>query len=130
MVSTPTSSRSTLGLSRRRRNLLGSLLCALTLLTPGCAAFTGLLTGAVTGAVDAPAQIYRYNRGTMDNHPEYWVFNLFVFVPVGIMAGPLAGFAKGLGLDVQFWILNTVNYEDAFTTYRRPSVWRPYTIHW
>jgi hypothetical protein len=105
-------------------------LCGLALLTsPGCAAFTGLATGAFTGAVDAPAQIYRLNRKALELHPEYWVFNLFTFVPLGFVGGPLAGFAKGIALDVQ-WLLDQIGYDKAFGTYRRASIWRPYTIHW
>jgi len=56
---------------RRRRNLLGAALTGLVLLSPGCATLTGLVTGAFTGAVDAPAQVYRYHHATFDYHPEY-----------------------------------------------------------
>jgi hypothetical protein len=116
--------------NRRRLHVRLLALClAVTLTTQGCASMTGLVTGAFTGAVDAPAQIYRLNRGEFDRHPEYWVWNLLVFVPVGIAAGPIAGFAKGVGLDVG-WFLDRVNYDRVFNTYREASVWRPYTLHW
>lgn len=111
-----------------RRGLAGMLglwLCV----APGCAALPGMISGAFTGAVDAPAQVYRYHRGEFDRHPELWPYNLILFIPLGIAVGPLAGFAKGLGVDVQ-WFLGQVSYEKAFGTYREESVWRPYTIHW
>ena len=114
---------------RRARGLL-VIACGVLLLTaPGCAAMTGLITGAFTGCVDAPAQVYRYNRTTMDHHPEYHVFNAMIIGPIGFAAGPLAGFAKGLSTDIQ-WLLSRLRYDRVFTTYRSPSVWRPYTIHW
>lgn len=96
---------------------------------PGCASLTGLVTGAFTGAIDAPAQVYRYNRDTFEDHPEYWIWNLLVFVPVGLVVGPLAGLSKGVGLDVE-WMLNEIGYGPVFGSYDRPSIWRPYTIHW
>lgn len=98
---------------------------------PGCACtLTGLVTGAFTGAIDAPAQVYRHHHAAMDRHPEYWVYNVLLFFPLGLAAGPLAGLAKGVALDIQFWILDKIGYEKAFTTYKDPSIWRPYTIHW
>ncbi|MGE0711952.1 MAG: hypothetical protein AB7N76_03310 [Planctomycetota bacterium] len=122
------------GARRRARRLhaLGAALVFLALpFTQGCATMTGLLTGAFTGAVDAPAQIYRLNRSTFDYHPEYWIFNILFFVPVGLAAGPLAGLCKGAAIDIQWAFLDRpVSYGTAFTTYERPSVWRPYTIHW
>jgi hypothetical protein len=106
------------------------LLCGLLLFgSPGCAALTGLATGAFTGAVDAPAQVYRKNRSTIDHHPEYWPFNVIFMAPIGFVFGPIAGFAKGLALDIQ-WLIGRTRYKRSFTTYRKPSVWRPYTIHW
>lgn len=112
------------------RRALGLLLALVLVTSPGCASFTGLLTGAFTGAVDAPAQVYRSHRSLFDRHPEYWPFNLIFFVPVGIAAGPIVGFGKGLALDVQWAFLDQVSYGKVFGTYREPSVWRPYTIHW
>ena len=50
--------------------------------------------------------------------------------PVGLAAGPLAGLAKGVALDVQVWILGDMTYDKAFNSYRSTSIWRPYTIHW
>lgn len=115
---------------RKATRTAGLLLAAWVGLSQiGCAALPGLLTGAFTGAVDAPAQVYRHHRGTFDRHPEYWPFNLILFVPLGIVVGPLAGFSKGIGLDIQ-WFLNQVSYGKAFGTYKDESIWRPYTIHW
>jgi len=108
---------------------LSFALCLFVLIQSGCAALPGMLTGGFTGAVDAPAQVYRNHRGTFDRHPEYWVFNLLLFVPLGIAAGPLAGFGKGMGTDIE-WLLDHVTYQKAFMTYRDESIWRPYTIHW
>jgi hypothetical protein len=106
------------------------LLSCLTLITgPGCAAMTGLVTGAFTGAVDAPAQVYRYHRAEMDHHPEYWAYNVLLMGPVGFATGALAGFVKGLSLDIQ-WLIGRVRYDRVFTKYKNYSVWRPFTIHW
>lgn len=119
--------------ARRRRRLnavTALLLSGLLVGAQGCATLTGLFTGAFTGAVDAPAQIYRYNRSTFDYHPEYWIFNILFFVPVGLIAGPIAGMAKGAALDIQWAFLDQASYRKAFATYRRSSIWRPYTIHW
>lgn len=102
----------------------------LSLGTQGCATLTGLVTGAFTGAVDAPAQVYRYHRSYFDRNPIYWPFNVFLFVPVGIAAGPIVGFGKGLALDIQWAFLDQVSYGRVFGSYRESSVWRPYTIHW
>jgi hypothetical protein len=116
---------------RRRRNAVAAvLLSGLMVLAPGCATITGLFSGAFTGAVDAPAQIYRHNRSTFDYHPEYWIFNILFFVPVGLVAGPIAGMAKGAALDIQWAFLDQASYGKAFGTYRKSSIWRPYTIHW
>lgn len=38
--------------------------------------------------------------------------------------------AKGAAIDIQVLILGDLTYEKAFSTYRSPSIWRPYTIHW
>ena len=116
--------------TRRRRHLLGATLAGLALLMPGCATLTGMVTGAFTGAVDAPAQVYRYHQSTFEYHPEYWIFNALLFFPLGLAAGPLAGMAKGAAIDIQVLILGDLTYEKAFSTYRSPSIWRPYTIHW
>jgi hypothetical protein len=98
-------------------------------LLPGCATMTGLMTGAFTGAVDAPAQVYRYNRGEFHRNPIYWPFNLILFVPLGLAAGPIVGMAKGIALDVE-WCMGRTPYDPVFGSYRDPSIWRPYTIHW
>src|SRR5438445_375015 len=79
----------------------GLLLGALSS-TSGCATLAGLTTGAFTGAVDAPAEVYRHHRGEFDRNPIYHGFNVAFFVPLGIIVGPLAGMGKGLSLDVQW----------------------------
>ena len=119
--------------ARRRRRLnavAAAFLSCLLIGAPGCATFTGFLSGAFTGAVDAPAQVYRHNRSTFDYHPEYWIFNILFFVPVGFVAGPIAGMAKGFALDIQWAFLDQASYGKAFGSYLKSSVWRPYTIHW
>ncbi len=121
--------RSARGQRRRRARLAVLLLTPFLLSAPGCASLTGLVTGAFTGCIDAPAQVYRHHRKEMDRHPDYWVYNILLFFPLGLGVGPLAGFAKGVGIDIQ-WLLNQLDYGEAFGTYRDASVWRPYTIHW
>lgn len=115
--------------ARRVRLAAGLLALALTVGSPGCATLPGMLTGGFTGAVDAPAQVYRYHRAHFDRNPIWWPFNLVLFVPLGIATGPLVGMAKGVALDVQ-WLIGQIGYGRVFTTYREPSIWRPFTIHW
>jgi hypothetical protein len=112
-----------------RRRAWGLTLCVALALAPGCATMPGLLTGAFTGAVDAPMQVYRKHRTFFDRNPIYWPFNVLFFVPVGIAAGPIVGMAKGMALDIQ-WLLDQMGYNRVFGTYREPSIWRPYTLHW
>jgi hypothetical protein len=116
-------------MSGRSSRLAALALSAVLLLSSGCATLTGLVTGAFTGAVDAPAQVYRCNRSDFHQNPIYWPFNIVAFVPLGLAVGPLAGMGKGLALDIE-WLLDRTSYGKAFGTYREPSVWRPYTIHW
>lgn len=113
--------------SRRAALTLATLLLLVS--SHGCATLTGLVTGAFTGAVDAPAQVYRCNRSDFHQNPIYWPFNIITFVPVGLAVGPLAGMGKGLALDIE-WLIDRTSYRKAFGTYREPSIWRPYTIHW
>ena len=108
--------------------VLGFLLGAVSS-TSGCATLTGLTTGAFTGAVDAPAQVYRYNRGEFDRNPIFFAFDVLFFVPLGMAAGPLAGAGKGLAIDIE-WLINKISYGPVFGSYNEPSIWRPYTIHW
>jgi hypothetical protein len=91
----------------------------------GCATLTGLVTGAFTGAVDAPAQVYRAHRSDFNRNPIYWPFNILLFVPLGIAVGPIAGAGKGMALDIESVILDRTTYGQAFGTYQEPSVWRP-----
>ena len=97
--------------------------------TSGCAAMTGLVTGAFAGAVDAPAQVYRTHRDGFAEDPIYWPLNIFVFVPLGIFFGPLVGFCKGMALDCE-WVIGKQTYGPVFGSYEEASIWRPYTIHW
>lgn len=106
------------------------LLSCLTLITgPGCAAMTGLVTGSFTGVVDAPAQVYRYHRAEMNHNPVYWAYNILFFGPIGFVTGGIAGFVKGLAIDIQ-WMTGRIRYHRVYTTYKDYSVWRPFTIHW
>lgn len=115
---------------RRRSGLLALVVTASVVLpSPGCSALPGLITGAFTGAVDAPMQVYRYHRVFFDRNPIYWTFNALFIGPLGFACGPIVGFAKGIALDVK-WLLDQTDYGDVFGTYRDMSIWRPYTIHW
>ena len=106
------------------------VLCGLLAVgAPGCATVAGFVSGAFTGAIDAPAQVYRKHRSFMDHHPIYWVFNVLFVAPMGFLFGPLVGAAKGLALDIHL-LLGRAHAERVFATYRNASVWRPYTIHW
>ena len=124
----------TSGLRRLRAACLSlGLVTCLAVTTHGCAiaTVTGFVTGALTGMVDAPAQIYRHNRGEFDRHPEWWSVNLVGGVPVGFLAGPLVGLVKGIAIDVQWWLLDyPISYARVFGEYREESIWRPFTIHW
>ncbi len=95
----------------------------------GCASLTGLATGPFTGAVDAPAQVYRENPQWFDQYPIAWSLNVLVVSPVGIVLGAPVGFAKGIALDVQ-GAIGHIEYKTAFNSYDDSSVWRPYTWQW
>ena len=97
--------------------------------TSGCASLTGLVTGAFTGAVDAPAQVYRTHRDEFAENPINWPANLFLFVPLGFVFGPLTGLCKGVALDMQ-WVIGQQQYAPVFGSYGNASIWRPYTLHW
>jgi hypothetical protein len=118
---------------RRLRNARHAIalgfLVGILISTSGCATLTGLVTGAFTGAVDAPAEVYRHNRGEFDRNPIYYFFDVAFFGPVGLAAGPLVGMAKGMSEDVE-WMTGKEPYGPVFGTYEEPSIWRPYTIHW
>jgi hypothetical protein len=96
---------------------------------PGCAMLTGTLTGAFTGAVDAPAQTYRENRSDFIEHPILFSLDVLVVGPVGLVCGPLAGLGKGLSLDVQL-MMGQVKHSEVYGSYGPASVWRPYTWKW
>lgn len=97
--------------------------------TPGCATVTGLVTGAFTGAVDAPSEVYRSHEALFVEDPIYWPLNIVVFVPLGFLFGPLVGFSKGVALDVEC-LLHKQTYGPVFGGYGSASIWRPYSIHW
>jgi hypothetical protein len=100
------------------------------LLAPmGCATITGTVTGAFTGAVDAPAQVYRHNRETFEDMPMLYGVDFLVVGAFGMATGPIMGFLKGLSIDVQ-WLVGHVDYGDAFGTYGPTSIWRPFTGDW
>jgi hypothetical protein len=114
---------------RLRRVANSLLLLALpAVLAPGCATITGIVTGAPTGLVDAPAQLYRHNSDHFDRHPEYWVFNILIVAPLGFAVGPLVGLVKGVAADVRNLTgMNTLG--EVYGAYGDPSIWRPYTFH-
>jgi hypothetical protein len=95
----------------------------------GCATVTGTLTGAVTNAVDCPAENYRANQERFDSVPSLHSLNALVLGPIGFVSGPVFGFGKGLSLDIQ-WVIGQVNYGDVFGTYGPTSIWRPFTFTW
>jgi len=105
--------------------LIGSLVTA----SSGCATIVGTATGALTGLVDGPAEVARANEQAFRDHPEYWVLDVLVVAPLSAAAGPLAGFIKGIAIDIQ-WIRDELGYGRAFGSYDAPSVWRPWTLHW
>jgi hypothetical protein len=117
-------------MKRRVRRAAHALLALVLLGHTGCAGLTGFATGAFTGAVDAPAQVYRNHRGEFHRNPIYWPFNLLFFIPIGFVVGPLAGMGKGLALDVDVVVLGRTSYAEAFGTYEDPSIWRPFTMAW
>ncbi len=113
------------------KQVSASLLLVLATVTTsaGCATVTGLVTGAFTGAVDAPTQVYRNKRALFEADPIYWPLNILVFAPIGMLFGPLVGFAKGVALDVEC-LQHKQSLGEVFGGYGPQSVWRPYSIHW
>ena len=87
------------------------------------------MTGAFTGLVDAPAQVYRHNRDNFDQRPIYWPFNIVFMAPLGFLAGPLVGFGKGIALDVEC-LQGKARLGRVFGRYDNESVWRPFTLDW
>jgi len=113
-------------LSFIRRLLAASLLvCAGT----SCATITGTLTGAATGMIDGPAAVARKYEEDLSRHPEYWALNILIAMPLSVICGPVAGFIKGIAIDIQ-WLRGEVDYSEAFDTYEPVSIWRPWTLHW
>jgi len=103
------------------------ILMALTL--SGCATIAGTVTGAPFGAIDAPAETYRQNKGSFEEFPLFYALDVLVIGPVGFVTGPVFGFCKGLSLDIQ-WCTGKVDYSDVFGSYERMSIWRPHTVQW
>ena len=95
----------------------------------GCATATGTVSGALTGAVDAPAETYRNNKEAFEKEPMLFGVNALGMGIVGIATGPVFGLGKGLSLDVQT-LIGQMNYNEVFLTYNEASVWRPHTVHW
>lgn len=95
----------------------------------GCASLTGLVTGPFTGAIDAPAQVYRENTQWFDDYPITWSLNVLVISPIGIVLGAPVGFAKGVAIDTQ-WVIGHIDYGMSFGNYGDASIWRPYTWQW
>lgn len=116
-------------LSSARALALAMVAGGAALLGGGCATVTGLVTGPFTGAADLPLEVYRHKKREFDRTPLYWAPNVLVFAPLGLAAGPVLGLAKGIALDVQ-WLLGKMNYGQAFGTFRRPSIWRPFMPFW
>ncbi len=111
------------------RSIALATLVVILLTATGCAALTGLVSGAVTGAVDLPHQTRIQNAKAFDDCPMLYGADVLIMGPVGIVTGPLTGFMKGLSLDVQ-WISGQIRYGDVFGSYDRESVWRPHTFIW
>jgi hypothetical protein len=105
------------------------LLAAMLLLSSGCAGITGLVTGPFTGAVDLPAETYRQNSLAFEQNPMLYGVDAIVVGPCGIVLGPVAGFIKGISLDIER-VCGKVSYGQAFGTYNETSIWRPCTIKW
>ncbi len=105
------------------------LVVAMAFLLSGCAMITGTVTGAFTGAIDAPAETYRHNREAFAEHPILFAPDALIMGPVGIVIGPIFGLSKGVALDVQ-WTIGQVDYADVFGSYGKVSIWRPYTLSW
>jgi hypothetical protein len=110
--------------------IMGAFVLAVLLLAcSGCAGLTGLVTGPFTGAVDLPAETYRQHSLAFEQNPMLYGLDAIVVGPCGIVLGPVAGFIKGISLDVE-WVCGKVNYGQAFGTYNEASIWRPCTIKW
>ena len=111
----------------RQSTITAALLCIT--LSSGCATLAGSLTGALTGMVDAPAQVYRQNRESFTKHPTFWPANILIVGPLGFVGGEVVGFWKGMTLDIEF-LLGNIGLNDVFGSYDEASIWRPYTLSW
>ena len=94
----------------------------------------GLLTGTLTGIVDAPWQVARTFEEEFEEQPSCWALNWIVVAPLGAVFGSLAGFGKGLAIDAQGWIRGFRGDDvgsfasNAFLSYDANSIWRPYSF--
>lgn len=116
---------------RLRSRMLAPSLLLLALpvgLGTGCATITGIVTGAPTGLVDAPSQVYRHNSDDFDEHPEYWAFDILIVAPLGFVLGPVVGLVKGVAADVRN-LTGKTPLEDVWGSYGDASIWRPWTFH-
>lgn len=107
--------------------ILALILMALTL--SGCAMIAGTVTGAPFGAIDAPAETYRQNKGSFEEFPLFYALDVVIIGPIGFVTGPIFGCFKGLSLDIQ-WCTGKVDYSDVFGSYGQMSIWRPHTVQW
>jgi len=106
-----------------------ALACSLVCGLSGCATLAGAATGALTAAVDAPAEVYRAHREAFAEYPIWFAPDVLFFTPLGIATGPILGLGKGMALDIQM-VIGQVDYMDVFTTYGPTSIWRPDTLQW
>jgi len=107
--------------------LLGAALLATATMLPSCATVTGVATGAFTGFIDLPNEIIAENQLRADAEGT-WIVAMFA-APVGFVLGPAFGLVKGVGVDINTAVGN-VSSSEAFGTYERVSIWRPYTFDW
>ncbi len=111
------------------KGLIAVSILAVVLLCSGCAGITGAVTGAFTGAVDAPAETYRHNTEAFEKYPILFAPDVLLMGPAGIITGPLFGLSKGVALDVQC-MMGDMKYGEVFGSYGETSIWRPYTLNW
>lgn len=111
----------------RRRLLPVLVLSVLAAIGPGCATIVGTVTGAFTNAVDMPRLMLDPDRHGTEPSPDAVPLIALVFVPIGIVTGPVLGLAKGLYVDVWGGLRDNFDYGDAWG-YGPESVWRPSTF--
>jgi hypothetical protein len=108
-----------------RRTIVSLALFACLLVSSGCATIVGTVAGPVTNAVDMPRWFLDNNDPNMDFEPE-WTFLAVLFVPFGLVTGPVYGFVKGVYVDVQGGLRGNFDYSEGWgRSYQ--SIWRPAT---